>query len=178
MKPTIDYEEADLGSLEPGPRYLALMGRVVNFNDQVRPSKSHKATQGCIKVMIADNTGVLSVRLWYADVQYKLKLGQLVRIWTVHISSSSEFNALAPSTAPLFTSMFPEGERHCHFAVHESSDDGTRFKRPYGVRESKPLAGLMTLMNFTNGGYDVEAPKLLVCVKSIGARSKCTFILS
>jgi hypothetical protein len=149
------------------------MGRVVNFNDQIRPSKSHKAAQGCIKVMIADDTGVLTVRLWYADNRYKLKLGQLVSIWTVHISNSSEFNALAPSTAPLFTSIFPEGERNCHFEIYESSDDGTRFKKPYGVRESEALPGLMTLKSFTDGGYDVEQPKLLVCVRSIGARKKC-----
>lgn len=173
MKSTIDYEEVDLGSLEPGPRHLALVGRVVNFSDQVRPSKSRKAAQGCIKVVIADDTGVLTVRLWYAEAQYRLKLGQLVSIWTVHISNSSGFNALAPSIAPLFTSMFPEGERHCCFAVHESSDDGTRFKRPYGVRESESLVGLMTLMNFTNGGYDIEMPKLLVCVRSVGTRTKC-----
>ncbi|EMD65088.1 hypothetical protein GGP41_003735 [Bipolaris sorokiniana] len=170
--PTLDYGEADIGSLEPGPCNFALMGRIVNFSDQVRPSKSHKAAQGCIKVMVADNTGVLTVRLWYAETRYKLKLGQLVGIWTVHISNSSEFNALAPSTAPLFTSMFPEGERNCHFAVYEGSDDGTRFKRPYGVKESRALAGLMTLKSFMDGGYDVDEPKLLVCVRSIGARKK------
>ncbi|KAJ5024156.1 hypothetical protein PSV08DRAFT_184774 [Bipolaris maydis] len=171
--PTLDYEEAEIGSLEPGPCKLALMGRIVNFNDQVRPTKSHKAAQGCIKVMVADDTGVLTVRLWYAETRYKLKLGQLVGIWTVHISNSSEFNTLAPSTAPLFTSMFPEGERNCHFAVYEGSDDGSRFKRPYGVKESRALTGLMTLKNFMDGGYDIDEPKLLVCVRSIGAKKKC-----
>jgi hypothetical protein len=177
LKPTLDYEEADLSTLEPGPQNLALIGRVVYFNDQAKPSKSHKAAQGCIKIMLADDTGVLTVRLWYANTQYKLKLGQLVSVWTVHISNSSEHNSLAPNTAPLFTTIFPEGERNCYFMVHENSDDGTRFKRPYGVRESKVLSGLMTLKNFTDGGYDVEEPKLLVCVKSIGARKKCTSFL-
>jgi hypothetical protein len=124
--------------------------------------------------MLADDTGVLTVRLWYANTQYKLKLGQLVSVWTVHISNSSEHNSLAPSTAPLFTTIFPEGERNCFLMVHENSDDGTRFKRSYGVRESKVLPGLMTLKSFTDGGYDIEEPKLLVCVKSIGARKKCT----
>lgn len=170
--PTVEYEEAELGSLEPGPRHLSLMGRIVNFNDQAKPSKSHKAAQGCIKVTLSDDTGVLTVRLWYAEARYKLKLGQLVSVWTVHISSSSEYNSLAPNSAPLFTSIFPESERHCHFMLHENSDDGTRFKRPYRVRESKVLTGLMTLKSFTDGGYDIDEPKLLVCVKSIGARKK------
>ncbi|KAI4617561.1 uncharacterized protein J4E87_008197 [Alternaria ethzedia] len=171
-QPTLDYEEADLDTLEPGPCNLTLMGRVVYFNDQSKPSKSHKAAQGCIKILLADDTGVLTVRLWYANTQYKLKLGQLLSVWTVHISNSSEYNSLAPNTAPLFTTIFPEGERHCHVMVHENSDDGTRFKRPYGVRDNRVLSGLMTLKTFTDGGYDVEEPKLLVCVKSIGARKK------
>ncbi|KAI4651985.1 hypothetical protein J4E93_002182 [Alternaria ventricosa] len=170
--PTLDYEEADLDTLEPGPCNLTLMGRVVYFNDQSKPSKSHKAAQGCIKILLADDTGVLTVRLWYNNTQYKLKLGQLLSVWTVHISNSSEHNSLAPNTAPLFTTIFPEGERHCHVMVHENSDDGTRFKRPYGVRDNRVLSGLMTLKTFTDGGYDIEEPKLLVCVKSIGARKK------
>jgi hypothetical protein len=153
------------------------MGRIVYFNDQAKPSKSHKAAQGCIKILLADDTGVLTVRLWYNNTQYRLKLGQLLSVWTVHISNSSEFNLLAPNTAPLFTTIFPEGERNCHVMVHENSDDGTRFKRPYGIRENGMLTGLMTLKSFADGGYDVEEPKLLVCVKSIGARKKCAWFL-
>ncbi|KAL1797728.1 hypothetical protein ACET3X_004334 [Alternaria dauci] len=170
--PALDYEDADLGALEPGPCNCVLMGRIVNFHDQTRPSKSHKAAQGCIKILLADDTGVLTVRIWYNNTQYRLKLGQLLSVWTTHISNSSEFNSLAPNTAPMFTTIFPEGDRNCHVMVHENSDDGTRFKRPYGIRDDKVLTGLMTLKSFTDGGYDVDEPKLLVCVKSIGARKK------
>ncbi|KAF2627398.1 hypothetical protein BU25DRAFT_342003 [Macroventuria anomochaeta] len=170
--PTLDYEEADMGSLEPGPRNLMLIGRVVNFYDVAKPSKRHKAAQGYIKIMLADDTGVLTVRLWYANAEYKLRLGQLITVWTVHISNSSEHNALAPNTAPLFTTIFPEGERHCHLMVHENSDDGTQFKRPFNCKDSRALPSLMTLRSFTDGGYDVDEPKLLVCVKSIGARKR------
>jgi len=99
-------------------------------------------------------------------------------VWTVHISNSSEFNSLAPNTAPMFTTIFPEGDRNCHVMVHENSDDGRRYRRPYGIRENKVLTGLMTLKSFTDGGYDVEEPKLLVCVKSIGARKRCEWFLS
>jgi hypothetical protein len=154
------------------------MGRVVYFYDQAKPSKSHKSAQGCIKTLLADDTGVLTVRLWYSNTQYRLKLGQLLSVWTVHISNSSESNSLAPSTAPLFTTIFPEGERNCHVMLHEISDDGTKFKRPYGVRENSVLTGLMTLKSFTDGGYEVDEPKLLVCVKSIGSRKKCAWFLS
>lgn len=149
------------------------MGRVVNFYHVPRPSKRHKAAQGYVKIMLADDTGVLTVRLWYADADYKLRLGQLITVWTVHISNSSEHNALAPNSAPLFTTIFPEGEKHCYLMMHENSDDGTQLKRPFNCRDSRALPGLMTLRSFTDGGFDVDEPKLLVCVKSIGARKRC-----
>jgi hypothetical protein len=150
------------------------MGRVVNFYSVAKPSKQHAAAQGCHKIQIADNTGVLTVRLWYASTIYRIRLGQLITLWTVHVSNSSEHNSLAPSNAPLFTSMFPEGERNCHFMIHENSDDGTQFKQPFNCKDTRVLEGLMTLKSFTDGGYDIDEPKLLVCVKSIGARKKCT----
>jgi len=151
------------------------MGRVVNFYDTAKPSQSHKAAQGCLKMMLADDTGVLTVRLWYAHTVYPLRLGQLLTLWTVHVSNSSGHNALASRSAPLFTSIFPEGERNCHLMIHENSDDGTQCKRPYGCRDSQTMDGLMTLKGFTDGGYDVEEPKLLVCVRSIGAKKRCMF---
>lgn len=171
--PTLDYEECDIGSLQPGPCILALMGRIANFYDVSKPSKHSKSAQGYIKIMLIDDTGAMTVRLWYAQNEYRLRLGQLVTLWTVHISQGSESLNLAPSAAPLFTSIFPEGERHCHFMVHERNDDGTMFKRPFGSGDGQVLPGLMTLKNFTDGGYDVDECKLLVCVKSIGARKKC-----
>ncbi|KAH9877719.1 hypothetical protein J1614_002936 [Plenodomus biglobosus] len=168
----LEYEEASLGDLEPGPHNLQLMGRVVNYYDTAKPSKSHKAAQGCLKIMLADDTGVLTIRLWYAHTVYKIRLGQLLTVWTVHVSNSSDHNSLAPSSAPLFTSIFPEGERNCFVMLHENSDDGTQFKRPFGCGDSRALEGLMTLKGFTDGGYEVEEPKVLVCVKSIGARKR------
>lgn len=150
-----------------------LMGRVVNFYDVAKPSGRHKAAQGYIKIMLADDTGVLTVRLWYANVKYEFRLGQLITVWTVHISKSSEHNALAPNSAPLYTTIFPEGERNCHLLVHENSDNGTQFRRPFNCGEFKALPGLMTLRTFTDGGYDVDEPRLLVCVKSIGAKKRC-----
>jgi hypothetical protein len=173
----MEYGQADLGDLEAGPRNLMLMGRVVNFYDTAKPSKSHQAAQGCLKIMVADDTGVLTIRLWYANNRHQLRLGQLVTLWTVHISNSSDHNSLAPSTAPLFTTIFPEGERNCYFMAHENSDNGTQFKRPFNCRDSRALPGLLTLKSFTDGGYDIEEPKLLVCVKSIGARKRCMPLL-
>ncbi|KAH8725923.1 hypothetical protein GQ44DRAFT_706728 [Phaeosphaeriaceae sp. PMI808] len=147
-------------------------GRIVNFYNVAKPSKQHRAAQGYLKIQLADNTGILTVRLWYANTVYALRLGQLATLWTVHVSNSSEHNSLAPSTAPLFTSIFPEGEKNCHFMLHEISDDGTQFKRPFNCHDTQALEGLMTLKNFTDGGYDVKEVKVLVCVKSISAKKQ------
>lgn len=56
--------------------------------------------------------------------------------------------------------------------IHENSDEGVLCKTPLGYREGNPLAGLMTLKNFVDGGYDVIDGRMLVCVKSVGARKK------
>ena len=56
--------------------------------------------------------------------------------------------------------------------VHENSDDGAMYKTPLDYREGRPLNGVMTLQNFVDGGYDVVDTKILVVVKSIGARKK------
>jgi len=172
--PAVDYEQTDIGSLEPGPCHLTFMGRIVNFYDVAKPSKSPRAAQGYIKVMLADDTGAMTVRLWYAKKEYNLVLGQLVSVWMVHVSCGDGQLGLAPSAAPLFTSMFPECEKHCHFMVHKQNDNSTMLKRPFGIRDSYILPGLMTLKNFTDGGFDVDECKLLVCVKSIGPRKKFT----
>ncbi|KAF2199677.1 hypothetical protein GQ43DRAFT_375678 [Delitschia confertaspora ATCC 74209] len=171
--PTADYEEADIGDLQPGTVRVTFMGRIVNFYDQVTPSKRPLAAKGCLKLTVADDTGALTVRLWYANVKYQFQLGQLITIWTVHISQG-EHGMLASSTAPLFTSIFPERDRSCYIMIHENRDNRFICKRPYSLKENQELSGLMTVKNFVDGGYDVDNCKILVCVKSIGARKKFT----
>lgn len=58
--------------------------------------------------------------------------------------------------------------------IHENSDVGI-YKTPLAYRPGLPLNGLMTLQNFIDGGYDVIDAKVLVVVKSIGARKRGKF---
>ena len=60
-KPNGVYKDMEIGSLIPGPDCVALMGRVVNFYDQVMLSKMPQAAKGCLKVLVKDDTGVLAV---------------------------------------------------------------------------------------------------------------------
>jgi hypothetical protein len=78
------------------------------------------------------------------------------------------------AAVPLMVSIFPERDSSCHFMIKdEATDTGVLCKAPLGHHEGQPLAGLMTLQNFIEGGYEIAAPRILVCVKSIGARKKC-----
>jgi hypothetical protein len=59
--PTHDYEEVLIGSLDAGPKFVTFVGRVVNCYDIVKPSKRPLAARGCLKLMVADDTGALTV---------------------------------------------------------------------------------------------------------------------
>ena len=56
-----NYEETEIGSLVPGPQRVALMGRVANFYDQSTPNKMPQAAKGCVKIIVKDDTGALTV---------------------------------------------------------------------------------------------------------------------
>lgn len=51
-------------------------------------------------------------------------------------------------------------------------DDGTAYKKPLGLEVGQSLQSLMALKNFVEGGHEVNDAKILVVVKSIGARKK------
>ena len=88
--------------------------------------------------------------------------------------ANSDITNSTTAAAPLMVSIFPERDSSCHFMVKdEANDTSVLYKAPLGHREGQPLAGLMTLQNFIEGGYEVATPRILVCVKSIGARKKC-----
>ena len=116
------------------------------------------------------------VKLWYAKIDYHLRLGQLVTIWTPHISNA-ESNSLIMQHASLVTSIFPERDNSCYFLVQEKSDDGILCKTPLGYKNGKQLDGLFTLKNFMDGGHEAAVGRVLVCIKSIGVRKKCRYTL-
>jgi hypothetical protein len=110
-------------------------------------------------------------------MDYKIRLGQLVSIWTPHISNG-EHGTLAVAHAPLFTSIFPERDRSCHFMIQENSDEGTQARKPLHFEEGEALTGLMTLKSFMDGGFEVTNVRLLVCVKGVGAKKKSMLVIN
>ncbi|SMQ45768.1 unnamed protein product [Zymoseptoria tritici ST99CH_3D7] len=170
--PTVEYADCEISDLYAGPRAVTFMGRVANIFDCSNTPKTPRSAKGCLKLCVKDGGAAITIRLWFATQAPRIQLGSLVSIWTNHVSNGENGN-LASMTAPLFSSLFPERDRNCHFMIHENSDDG-RYRTPLGYRQGVPLNGLMTLQNFIDGGYDVADAKILVVVKSIGARKKIT----
>jgi hypothetical protein len=60
-KPGREYEEKDIGSLDAGPHCVCVQGRVANLYDQASNVKKPKAAKGCIKMIVKDDTGALTV---------------------------------------------------------------------------------------------------------------------
>jgi hypothetical protein len=56
--------------------------------------------------------------------------------------------------------------------VHENSDDGNLCRTPLDYQHGLPIDRLMTIKAFQDGGYDVVDAKILVVIKSIGAKKK------
>lgn len=76
------------------------------------------------------------------------------------------------STTPLTLSFFLGKDHSSHITNHEKTDNGSLFKIPLDYAPDSPLEGLMTLQDFAKGGFEASDAKLLVIVKSIGARKK------
>ena len=60
-QPRCDYNEVDIGCLEPGPGCVMLVGRVVNLYNEEKSSKTPNGAKGCLKLIVKDDTGALSV---------------------------------------------------------------------------------------------------------------------
>jgi hypothetical protein len=59
--PSQHYEEMNIGSLLSGPKCVTFTGRIVNIYDQCTPSQRAMAAKGCLKMIVADDTGALTV---------------------------------------------------------------------------------------------------------------------
>ncbi|RMZ35067.1 hypothetical protein D0859_00805 [Hortaea werneckii] len=121
--PPADYEECQIRELYPGPRAVTFMGRVANIFDIPNTPKTARSAKGCVKLCVKDETGAITVRVWFASQMPAIRLGLLVSVWSNHVSDG-ENGTLSSTGAPLFVSLFPERDRNCHFMVHENSDDG------------------------------------------------------
>ena len=60
-KPPADYDLWDIAALLPGLSRVAVTGRIVNLHDQGAIDKMPRTAKGCLKLIIKDNTGLVTV---------------------------------------------------------------------------------------------------------------------
>lgn len=59
-----DYEHVSIGELAPGSRKVFFLARVVNLYDQPSThSKVPKSAKGCLKLLVKDDSALISVWL-------------------------------------------------------------------------------------------------------------------
>ncbi|KAG8526703.1 uncharacterized protein KY384_008132 [Bacidia gigantensis] len=170
-QPRSQYTEKQIRDLKVGPGNVSVTGRVVNFYEQTSRGKSPLAAKGSLKIVVKDDSGAITVKLWYANKIYALKLGDLVTIWTHHISNP-ENSSPTIQHASLVTSMFPERDNTSYFQI-QGNVPGYSGKTPLGYRFGFPMPGLVTLKNFIDGAHEVTNMSILVCVRSIGVMKNC-----
>ena len=60
-RPRGEYEDMEISALVPGQGRVSIMGRVVNFYDRPFTKKAPYSAQGCIRLLIQDDTGLIAV---------------------------------------------------------------------------------------------------------------------
>ncbi|KAK7516418.1 hypothetical protein IWZ03DRAFT_400023 [Phyllosticta citriasiana] len=190
---TRPYTAVAIASLAPSSAAVTFVGRVVNAfhftnnssnsgnGNGTKGNGSPRAATGCLRLVLRglDGTGLVTVRLWYADVAYPIRLGGQVGVWTTHVGLCED-GRLAPRVARLCASVFPERDKGCHVQVVQE-EEGERGVGEVQWRREAAKAELMTLEAFARKveevGFDDgmgEVVRVVVCVKSAGVRKKVT----
>ncbi|KAF7914941.1 hypothetical protein BELL_0327g00060 [Botrytis elliptica] len=171
--PSREYESLAVGELIPGPKAVTFIGRVVSFATIIGKSAKQPRARGWHYVGVRGEGGVVSIKLYFANQSYPLKLGQLLSIWTAFISDTSKADGASTAGILVCANLFPGRNTSDHLMIHTHSGAADVCRIPFGYIKGEPLPGLMTLEAYLTGGYDgVLDVKLLVCVKSIGAKKK------
>ncbi|KAA8564859.1 hypothetical protein EYC84_010630 [Monilinia fructicola] len=171
--PEREYEGVEVGELSVGPKAVTFVGRVVNFATVLGRSAKQPRARGWHYVGVRGEGGVVLVKLYFGHQSYPLKLGQLLSIWTAFISDASKADGASTTGILVCANLFPGRNTSDHIMIHTHSGASDICRIPLGYTKGEPLAGLMTIEAYLRGGHDgVIGVKLLVCVKSIGARKK------
>ncbi|KAE9375339.1 hypothetical protein N431DRAFT_542887 [Stipitochalara longipes BDJ] len=173
--PEREYEEFGISQLAPGPRAVTFVGRVVNVKTIVGVDKKQPKAKGFHALVLRDDEAAVSIKLYFANTPYPLKLGHLLSIWTAFISDTSKTDIPKIPGVLVYANLFPGRVTSDHVMIHTnaSSSDGI-CRTPLEYKRGQPLPGLMTLNSYLSSGHDgvTGGAKILVCVKSIGGKKK------
>ena len=95
--------------------------------------------------------------------------------WTVFISDTTKADTTPINFVIVYANLFPGRVTSDHIMSHTTHITDGICRTPLNNRKGQPLQGLMTLDCYLKGGHDgVADAKILVCVKSIGAKKRIT----
>ncbi|KXJ87746.1 hypothetical protein Micbo1qcDRAFT_207938 [Microdochium bolleyi] len=156
------YEPCPIILLQPGARHYEIGGRIVNYSTHARKRQNPEESDGFWHLIVSDGSGIIGH-------DYQPHLGQRVTIWAsfIGVSIGGELNQ-----APCSTSVYPGRAGTTHIVFHRDADSCELYRSPLGSSSDSngDLAGLMTLQEFLNTGFEYDQCKILVCVRSIGRR--------
>jgi hypothetical protein len=181
--PPADYEEYEIDVLAPGPARIKIVGRIVNLFESSPKAKLPTGAKGSLHLVIKDNTDAVTVsfgklslyehvlncskvRLSYTLISYPLRIGQLVAVWATYVANGDR-GIFPCAVAPLYVKIFPEKDKSCHIRLLDDPENIRVCQKPLNYEST-----LMSLREFTQGGFEVTDAKVLVIVKSISARKK------
>ena len=91
-------------------------------------------------------------------------------IFTSRVSSGDSGGMLTASA--LSVNLFPKKEKASHIAVDDDGNQLAQSKHQLSIDYSQHKKSLMTLKGFVDGGWEVADARIIVIVKSIGARRR------
>ncbi|KAH8687215.1 hypothetical protein BGZ60DRAFT_363882 [Tricladium varicosporioides] len=170
--PEREYEEFTIDQLNQGPKAVTFVGRVVNYSTFFGSTPKEPKAKGWHYLLVRDNTAAISVKIYFPHCPYPIRLGTLVTFWTAFISGPPKDLIPIPEVS-VTANMFPGRVTSDHIMLHTGSSTDGICRIPLRFRKGLPLQGLMTLKSYLTSGHDgVSDAKILVCVKSIGAKKK------
>ncbi|RKF77605.1 putative nucleic acid-binding protein [Golovinomyces cichoracearum] len=167
--PDREYEKVAICRLNPGPKAVTFIGKIVNFSTRFGSSAEQPRAKGWHHLIIKDGTAALSMKLYFAVVPYPLQLGQLLTFWTAFVSEKLHNDTQQPiSMTKISANMFPGRVISDHVLIHHSTSATDICRRPLEYQAGQELPLLTTLDSYLRSAQEeIKGIKILVVVKSI-----------
>ncbi|TQS36082.1 hypothetical protein Golomagni_03477 [Golovinomyces magnicellulatus] len=175
--PDREYEKVAISRLNPGPKAVSFIGRIVNFSTRFGSSAEQPRAKGWHHLIIKDGTAALSplkkdieqMKLYFAVVPYPLQLGQLLTFWTAFVSETLHNDTQQPiSMTKISANMFPGRVISDHVLIHHSTSTTDICRRPLEYQAGQELPNLTTLDSYLRSAQeDIKGIKILVVVKNV-----------
>ncbi|KAI5777217.1 hypothetical protein EDC01DRAFT_760202 [Geopyxis carbonaria] len=174
-KPGRVYKPMKIAALRSGLNgSIMFTGRIVNFRDHERTTKSPTSAKLLLQITLQDDTGAIDVKFWVTtDVKAtlaRMKLGVLVTVYTNFVDTLAPKDIeKSASTNGLVVSL-SDNDPNVHVEVHEETEDNWADLRcPPGVN-GDVIEDLIPLKAYLDGGNEIPGVQLLVCVKWKGEK--------